>query len=200
MAKSTKPAADAAETKPEQIDPITPPDEVPAPTPVETTPPPVEAPVSSPAGTATPETVTITKAQWDETQRMLNMLYQAADKGRIFNLENQQANKEPLKVKLSKYNDSFIIGWRTVKDQSVFHPTTGKQVGEEQEYEILLRDKDGKVTAMSIKGYPSFSEARYTERVDCTVIAKKEDMQGNWTYDIQLPDGQVIPLDSRFVN
>lgn len=144
--------------------------------------------------------VQISEAEWNKVQDQLKMLYETADKGRIFNYENQRAQKKALQVKLSIYNGMPIVGWATLKDQAVYHPTTGKQVGEEQQYEIMLLDKEGKITKAVINGYPNFSEARYTERIDCTVTGKKEDYEGNVTYDVQLPDGRVIPLNARFVN
>src|SRR5687767_11680401 len=110
------------------------PQATPAPVVGPTTPPPIESNESNPQTTiqspTQSEMIEISKDQWEETQRMLKLLYEAADKGRIYNLENQGAQKKPLQVKVSLYRESVIIGWRTIKDKAVFHPTTGKQVGE----------------------------------------------------------------------
>ena len=131
---------------------------------------------------------------------MLKMLYATADKSRIFTYQNARAEKKPFVIKLSVYNGSIITGWRTLKDESVFHPTTGKQVGEIQVYEVKVLTKDGQEETVVINGYPSFSEARYGERIDCTVNGRKEDWAGNLTLDVQLPDNRTISIDSRFVN
>jgi len=153
-----------------------------------------------PDETQTPEMVQISKEQWDNVQKQLAMLTQVADKGRIANYESQQGiAKKPFTVQLSEYQGGIIVGWRVIKDQPVFHPTTGKQVGEEQQIEVLV-DKQGTVEKVLLNSYPAFTEARYAKRIVCNVVAKKEDTNGNWTYDVQLPDGRVLPLDVRFVN
>jgi len=135
-----------------------------------------------------------------ENQEKLKMLYEVADKGRVFNYESQRAEKKPLRVKLSAYNGKTIIGWRTLKDELIKHPTTGLTVGEVQEYELWLLNSDGSEERTIIHGYPAFSDARYRERIECEVIGKKEDYQGNIEYDVQLPDGRKISLNSRFIN
>lgn len=140
------------------------------------------------------------KSKDEENQRTLKMLYEVADKGRVFNYENNQPKKQSIKVKLSVFSGQIVIGWRNLKDEKIFHPQTGKQIGENQEYELLLIDKEGNKTTTVLHGYEEFSNARYAERIDTEVISKKEDWQGNYTFDIKLPDGRVISLDSRFVN
>lgn len=140
------------------------------------------------------------KAKDEENQKTLKMLYEVADKGRVYNYENSQPKKQSSKVKLSVFNGQIMIGWRSVKDEKIFHPQTGKQIGENQEYELLLIDKEGNKSTVTLHGYETFSNARYTERIEAEVVSKKEDWQGNYTFDIKLPDGRVISLDSRFVN
>ena len=80
------------------------------------------------------------------------------------------------------------------------HPTTGRTVGENQEYEVLVLDKEGKTNKYTVNGYPQFSEARYAERIEAEVSGKKEDFDGKMTFTLSLPDGRTIDLDSRFVN
>ncbi len=136
----------------------------------------------------------------EENQAKLKMLYDVADKGRVLNYENAQPQKKPFKVKLSKFRDGIIVGWRTVRDELVKHPTTGSTVGENQEYEILILDGQGGTQKASINGYPAFSNARYNERIDCEVVGKKEDFSGNISFEVLLLDGRKINIDSRFVN
>lgn len=133
-------------------------------------------------------------------QEKLKMLYAVADKSRVFNYESKKSDKKPLQIKISVWNDSYIIGWRTIKDRLIMNPTTGRTAGEEQEYELLLLGKDGSMTKQVVNGYQTFSDCRYGERVDCTVIGKKEDMSGNFTYEVILPNEQIIQLDQRFLN
>lgn len=135
-----------------------------------------------------------------ENQEKLKLLYEVADKGRLMNYEAGKANKKPLFVKLSRYQGKIIVGWRTVKDMLVKHPTTGAVVGEEQEYEVLLLDEEGKIGKAKISGYPAFSDARYSDRIEVEVVGKKEDFDGKVEYDVRLPDGRITTLDVRFVN
>jgi len=146
------------------------------------------------------DTIQIDRKQWDDVQAKLKMLYEVADKGRVYNYESARTDKKPLKVKLSVYNGSIITGWRTIKDELIKHSTTGKTVGEVQEYEVLLLDKNDKVTKAILNGYSAFTDARYTERIDTEVVGKKEDYEGRITFDILLPDGRTIQLGSQFVN
>jgi hypothetical protein len=135
-----------------------------------------------------------------EKDAKIQMLTQVADKGRVFNYENKVSTKKPLKAHLSVYNGKTIVGWRTIKDQLVKHPTTGSIVGEEQEYELLVIDKDNVTSKVLVRGYPAFSDARYTERIEVVIKGKKEDYNGNITYDVVLPDGRDLSLDARFIN
>jgi hypothetical protein len=145
--------------------------------------------------------IEISKEEWDKVQEQLKMLTAVADKGRMFNYESQQAQqKKPIKVKLSVYNDQYIVGWKTIKDELIKHPTTGLTVGEVQEYEVSLLSKTGISTTAKIIGYPAFSDARYTQRVECEVIGKSEDYNGNLEFDLVLPEGQKIKLPSQFIN
>ena len=135
-----------------------------------------------------------------ENQEKLKMLYDVADKGRVLNYEGQKVGKKPTRVKLSVRGEDIVIGWRTVKDILVKHPTTGLTVGEEQQYEVILLDKEGKTSKIIVDGYPMFSDLRYTERIEVEVVGKREDYQGNITFSVSVPDGRVIDLDARFVN
>ena len=138
--------------------------------------------------------------QNEENQKTMKMLYEVADRGRVMNYESNQAVKKPFRVKLAKYNGGIIVGWRTIRDTLVKNPTTGRTVGEEQEYELLISMPDGSIAKQGIIGYPAFSDARYTERVECEVRGKREDFDGKITFDVSLPDGREVSLDSRFVN
>ena len=92
------------------------------------------------------------------------------------------------------------MGWRTVKDELVKHPTTGTTIGEGQEYELLILDQEDKTKKVNVSSYPAFSSARYDERVEVELVTRSEDYDGNIVYDVKLPDGRVIKLDARFIN
>jgi len=135
-----------------------------------------------------------------ERQEKVKMLEDVADKGRVFNYQNRKSTKKPMKVALSVYEESIIIGWRTAKDILIKNPTTGLTVGEEQEIEILLLDKEDKVRKEMVQGYPRFSEIRYMERIEAEVVGKKEDWEGKFSFDLLLPDGRQIELAEQFLN
>jgi hypothetical protein len=135
-----------------------------------------------------------------EKEQKLKMLYEVADKGRVFNYENSNKEKKATKAKLAFYGGGYLIGWRTIKDELLKHPTTGIIAGEVQEYELTILLENEETKPIRISGYPAFSDARYTERVDIELIAKSEDYNGNVVFDVKLPDGRVIKLDQRFIN
>ena len=135
-----------------------------------------------------------------EDQEKLTMLETVADKGRMFNYRNQRATKKPMKINLATYENKVLVGWKTVKDILVKNPTTGLTVGEEQEFELLFLDKDDKITKELIRGYPRFSDIRYSERINAEIVGKTEDAEGKVTFDIVLPDGREIKMAEQFVN
>lgn len=135
-----------------------------------------------------------------ENQKKLKMLYDVADKGRVFNYENQNAEKKASRVKLSRYKNKFIVGWRTVRDEILFNPMTGKPSGEAQEYEILLYEPGSATTTDRISGYVNFTNARYDDRIECLVKSKSTSFDGSTTFVVLLPDGSELPLDSKFIN
>ena len=139
-------------------------------------------------------------ARVEKQDEKLKMLEAVADKGRVFNYESRRATKKPMKVHLCKYNDKYIIGWRNALDVIKYHPTTGMPVGEEQQMELILLDKEGKTTKEMIHGYARFVEIGNTNKVECDVISKNESWDGKWTYNIKLPDGREISLDQAFIN
>lgn len=137
-----------------------------------------------------------------ENQKQLKMLYEVADKGRVYNYEatKSKGEKKPFKVKLSVFGGGLIVGWRTSKDELIRHPTTGLTVGESQEYELLILDHESKIQKVLVNGYPAFSNARYNERIEVSVESKSEDFNGNTSFSVMLPDGRLYSLDARFVN
>lgn len=136
-----------------------------------------------------------------EVEKLKQTLYAVADAGRLMNFENQQnAGKKPMKVNLSRFSGGVIIGWRTEKDELIKHPTTGRVVGEEQLYELLIWTKDEGVKKIMVNGYPAFSEARYSDRFEAEVVGKKESWSGVLTFEVLLPEGNTINIDSPYVN
>lgn len=135
-----------------------------------------------------------------EKDKQLKMLYEVADKGRVQNYESQRAEKKPFKVKLSVFDGKTMVGWQIKRDELIKDPRTGTTVGEKQEIEAKLLDAAGEISVVTFDGYVSFSNARYSERIEAEVVNRKEDYNGNSSFDVRLPSGRIITLDARFVN
>lgn len=149
------------------------------------------------------ETITLNKSQYDHILETLKKLESVADKGRLYNYETTQAaksDKKPSIAKLSVYAGGFIVGWRTLKDEIVRHPVTGLPIGESQEYELQILDNESKIQKTTLPSYVSFSNARYNERVDVTILRKSEDFDGSLSYTVRLPDGREYALPAQFIN
>lgn len=162
----------------------------------------VKEPVEAPVETNHDELSEL-KKKLEEQQKTIDMLSAVADKGRLLNYQNKNANQKIQKIHLSVTGDDedkVLVGWRTLKDRLIQNPTTGLTVGEEQEYELLLLGKEGKIEKTTINGYPRFSDIRYSNRIEAQVIGRKEDLQGNVEFEVELPDGRKIDIDARFVN
>src|SRR3989304_1645074 len=96
----------------------------------------------------------------EENKEKIKMLYDVADKGRVFNYENKTLNKKPIIIKLALYKDGVIIGWKTIKDELIKHPTTGLTIGEIQEYEVLTLNKKNQRSNICISAYAWLFENR----------------------------------------
>lgn len=160
--------------------------------------------VSETTGTQTPESdpkIEISKSQLDAIMGKLKMLEAVADKGRLYNYEtSQKSDKKPMRIKLSLFGGGIITGWRMAKDIPVFHPQTGAQVGEQQEVEVMILDNEGNIKLNTFNSYKAFTDARYADRIEAEVIGKSTSFDDKVTFDVKLPDGRVIKLDSAFVN
>ena len=144
------------------------------------------------------ETVTVSRKEFDE----LKSLVQAtADKGRLYNYQRNREEKEPMKIMVSRHGGGIVIGWRTVKDKKILNPSTGLQTGEEYVAELVILKPDGKEEKLEVTGtYKNFSDIRYADRVEATVVGKTTDYQGKTTFTVNLPDGQTVELAENFVN
>lgn len=149
-----------------------------------------------------PEMVQISKEQLSDILNKLKMLEEVADKGRVLNYEtkNASAGKKPMRAQLSLIGDGILVGWRTMKDELIKHPTSGLVIGETQEFELLVLKPDDTIEKVSLSGYPTFSNARYNQRIEVEIIGKEEDFDGNLKFSVKLPDGRVTKLAAAFIN
>ncbi len=136
-----------------------------------------------------------------ESQKNYQMLYAVADKGRLFNWESKQGGgSQGQKVKLSIVDNKVLVGWKTLRDELVHDPKTGRTTGEFQQYELLLYGNDGQHSTKIVDGYLNFSNLRYENRIDCQVLGRSESYEGKITFEVGLEDGRKVNLDGRFVN
>lgn len=136
-----------------------------------------------------------------EKDKVIEMLREVADKGRVFSWEAKQAKSgKPQKVKLTVIDGNVVVGWRTIKDELIKDPRTGRTSGEVQQYEFLLLSKDGSTSSKVVDGYEAFSNYRYDQRIECDVLSKSEGYDGNIEFELGLPDGRKLKLNSRFIN
>lgn len=157
-------------------------------------------PVNIKEETLQPETVSISKEEWDKVQKQLKMLYEVADKGRVANYESKTVAKKLMKVKLSVHDGGLIIGWQTKRDEIIRHPVTGLPMGENQEIEVKILMPDGNILKKTFSSYVAFSNAHYDERVEANVIGKSEGYDGTVLWTLELPDGRKLEISPAFVN
>ena len=147
------------------------------------------------------ETISVSKTEWENVQKTLEMLKNVADKGRVYNYESaQKTDKKPKKVKLASHDGGLLIAWETQKDELVKHPVTGATIGENQQIQVKILMPNGETVSKDFNSYVSFSNARYDERVECEVIGTNEDYNGKITWTLALPDGRKLLIDPRYVN
>lgn len=147
------------------------------------------------------DTISVSRSEWEQVQKTLEMLKNVADKGRVYNYESsQQSERKPKRVKLGSHAGGLIIAWETQKDELVKHPVTGATVGESQQIEVKLLMPNGDIVAKDFNSYVSFSNARYDSRVECEVLGTSEDYNGKIIWTLALPDGRTLQIDPRYVN
>jgi len=147
--------------------------------------------------------IEISQTQWNEMQEKLRMLEEVADKSRLLNYQLKQApTKKPITVKISVFQDKYIVGWKTLKFELGRNPATGRAIwgGEQAEYEVDLVDKEGEYTKEVLTGYNAFSDARYEKRIECPVVSKKETASGEMLFEVSLPGGKSVEMQDKFIN
>lgn len=154
----------------------------------------VKAPEPEPAKE---ETITVSRAEFESLKSLVEAV---SDKGRMLAYQTRQAaGTKPINIKLSKFAGGYIVAWKNSKDTLVYHPTTGRQVGEEQEYTVKVLKSDGAIEEI-VMPLREFNEVKYADRVTVQVVGKSEDYDGKLTYKVQLPDGRIVDIGSPFVN
>lgn len=145
--------------------------------------------------------VEVEKATLDKILSRMEMLEEAADKGRLERVRAlRNTDKILKKVNLSTYNGRIIIGWRSIKDD-VFFDREGK-MHEDQVVELYFyngkTNKEGQPLPEAELNIQSFS--RLLKRISCEVIEESKDKNGNINLTVTTPDNQEIKIDLNFTN
>lgn len=198
MADNT--SADAIVEEIEEIIPVVVP---PSSSPVTTPAAPVEEPVGYAHSTneLAPESDTVTVSSeafnammkrlgdLEETQRLQ---LQVTDKSKIKQIEDlRRSGKLVKEVKIRKYANKYIVGWKTVMDE-VYKDENGRLI-EKQMIELWF-DDDTK-TEMSMRQWASAPEY-----IKFEVKAETRDEDGNLFFKCIGPDGKELEMNVSFVN
>ena len=146
--------------------------------------------------------IAVSKDLMDKLLKRLDILEEAADKGRLERvtaLKNQSKNLIK-KVSLSTYDGRVIIGWKSIKDD-VFFDREGK-LHEDQVVAVYFhngkKDSEGKLIPEAELSIQSF--ARLTKKLECEIVSESKDREGNTTLVVVDKDGREITIGLDFIN
>lgn len=160
-----------------------------------------DAPVAKGKGATKKETVEIEKSVLAKLIERMEILEEAADKGRLERVKGLRNNDKLVKkVNLGTYDGRIVVGWKAIKDD-VWFDQEGK-MHEEQIVELYFhegkKDKEGKLVAEAQMNVQSFS--RRLKRLVCEVVEESKDRNGNTTLTVVTPEGKEIKVDLSFIN
>lgn len=125
----------------------------------------------------------------EETSKLV---LQVQDKNKINQIEEmRRAGKLVKSVKIRKYADKYIIGWKTIQDE-VYKDEQGRLV-EKQVVELFF--DDGSSVQMSMRQWASAPEYIAFE-----VTKETKDNDGNLFFTCVSPDGKTIEMNASFIN
>jgi len=147
------------------------------------------------------ETIEIEKSVLAKLIDRLDILEEAADKGRLERVKGLRNNDKLVKkVNLGVYDGRIVVGWKAIKDD-VWFDQEGK-MHEEQIVELYFhegkKDKEGHLVAEAQMNVQSFS--RRLKRLICEVVEESKDRNGNTTLTVVTPEGKEIKVDLSFIN
>lgn len=147
------------------------------------------------------DTVTISKDLLNSILNKLEILTDAADKGRLERATNiRNPNKLTKSVNVATYQGRVVVGWRSVKDD-VFFDREGK-LHEEQMVALFFKDgkKDSNDNLVPEAEINVQSFARLLKRLPCEILEEITEKNGRKTYKVISKDGLELTIDSDFVN
>ncbi len=159
-----------------------------------------QAPAQAPAPQAGPGgSITLTAEAFNALMGRLNNLEESAslmmqvqDRDKISKIEALRRSGKLVKsVKIRKYANKYIVGWRTLQDE-VYKDESGRLV-EKQTIELFY--EDGSKSQMSMRQWASAPEY-----VPFEVTKESKDADGNLFFTVVGPDGKTIELNAAFIN
>lgn len=156
-------------------------------------------PIKVPQEPVVPETITITKEQFEKFQKSIDdlkskteFLESVADRKQVANWYARHKEKLPVHVRLRTIRGKVIVGWKTVIDE-VYKDASGRWVENQQ---IELAYEDGEAETMS---YANFS--RTYDAVKCERIGQIMDEKDNLILKLKrLDNGKEYEVGVQFVN
>jgi len=157
-----------------------------------------EETVSTSQPVATPVVPVVTQEQIDsiiksneELKSKIERLEYAANKAQLAKWNDQHRETGLKEVKVIRYHDKYVVGWgkmlenRCEKVDGVWE--------ESLKTEIIFEDD-----TKEIVDYEIFQ--RNYKYVTSSVISEMKDSKGNTVYQIQLPEGKVLSINTIFLN
>ena len=127
----------------------------------------------------------------EELKSKIERLEYAANKAQLAKWNDQHRETGLKEVKVIRYHDKYVVGWgkmlenRCEKVDGVWE--------ESLKTEIIFEDD-----TKEIVDYEIFQ--RNYKYVTSSVISEMKDSKGNTVYQIQLPEGKVLSINTIFLN
>jgi hypothetical protein len=143
---------------------------------------------------ATPETVTMTKEQYEKMMKTMSdfatKLDAVADKNRLEQFKERNKDNSILPTAgISKVDGKYVIGWKLVSNEAEFRD------GKYKELQIVeLMYQDGTKQKMDLLDF-----YRNKVKVSCE-ITSKSDVDGEKEYTLRTPEGEELSLSIKFLN
>lgn len=132
----------------------------------------------------------------DRVEKELERVEYASDKGRLMIFDSRQKGNNYLTVKLRKYKDRYITGWKVVEDIVEQNPETGAWI-QKQTSQLFFSDskKDEKPIIIPTKVLGNF------EKESCEVTKDQKDaVTGIRILTVKTKEGIEIKIDVTFIN
>jgi len=162
----------------------------------------VGTPAKNKKAKADSDTVEVSKETLQKLLERLDILEEAADKGRLERVTALKNGNKKLvkKVNVSTYQDRIVVGWKSVRDD-VFFDREGK-LHEDQVVALFFHkgktDSKGNLLPEAELNIQSF--ARLTKRLECEILEESKDQEGNITLLLEDKSGQQFRIGLDFIN